>query len=49
MADMTIKEIMELEGVSADAVKGWGQAVRRRLRGEELKHKLLKMILIGFV
>ncbi|MEI3606586.1 sigma-70 family RNA polymerase sigma factor [Pseudogracilibacillus sp. SE30717A] len=28
IAELTIKEIMELESVTADAVKGWGQAVR---------------------
>lgn len=32
IAEMSVKEIMELEGVSADAVKGWGQEVRRKLR-----------------
>lgn len=36
IADLTVKEIMELEGVSADAVKGWGREVRRKLRDEPL-------------
>jgi len=36
IADLTIKEIMEIENVSADAVKGWGQEVRRKLRDEPL-------------
>lgn len=34
IAELSIKEIMELEGVSADAVKGWGRAVRDKLRHE---------------
>jgi len=42
---MTMKEIMELEGVSADAVKGWGQAVRRKLQKDEgLREKLKGMM-----
>ena len=45
IADMSVKEIMELEGVSADAVKGWGRQVRRKLRKEEgLKEKLEGMV-----
>src|SRR5690625_2055033 len=36
IADLTVQEIMELEGVSADAVKGWGREVRRKLRNEPL-------------
>lgn len=36
IADLSVKEIMELEGVSADAVKGWGREVRRKLRDEPL-------------
>lgn len=36
IADLTVKEIMELEDVSADAVKGWGREVRRKLRDEPL-------------
>lgn len=36
IADLSIKEIMELEGVSADAVKNWGREVRRKLRDEPL-------------
>jgi len=34
IADLSVKEIMELEGVSADAVKSWGREVRRKLRDE---------------
>lgn len=36
IADLSVKEIMELEDVSADAVKGWGREVRRKLRDEPL-------------
>lgn len=36
IADLSIKEIMELEGVSADAVKNWGREARRKLRDEPL-------------
>jgi len=36
IADLTVQEIMEIEGVSADAVKGWGREVRRKLRNEPL-------------
>ena len=44
IADLTVKEIMELEGVTADAVKGWGQEVRKKLRDEELRRKLEEMV-----
>lgn len=40
IADLSIKEIMEIEGVTADAVKGWGRAVRKKLKDEELRKKL---------
>jgi len=40
IADLTVKEIMEIENVSADAVKGWGRQVRKKLRNEEMKKKL---------
>ena len=33
IADLSVKEVMELEGVTADAVKGWGREVRRKLAG----------------
>lgn len=36
IADLTIKEIMEIEQVSADAVKSWGKEVRKKLRKEPL-------------
>ena len=44
IAGLTVKEIMEIENVSADAVKGWGRAVRKKLRDEELRKKLEKMV-----
>ena|SRR5690625_1793401 len=40
IADMSIKEIMEIEDVSADAVKGWGQAVKRKLRNDTVRKAL---------
>lgn len=40
ISDLTVKEIMELEGVTADAVKGWGRAVREKLRDSELREVL---------
>lgn len=40
IADLSVQEIMELENVSADAVKGWGQAVRKKLRNDEVKRAL---------
>src|SRR5699024_2372615 len=44
IADLSIKEIMEIESVSADAVKGWGQAVRKKLRKESIKEKLYELL-----
>jgi len=41
---MSVKEIMEIENVSADAVKGWGQAVKRKLRNDNIK-KAIKNVL----
>lgn len=41
IAELSIKEIMELENVSADAVKGWGRAVKEKLHHEEIR-KMLK-------
>lgn len=42
IAGMSVKEIMELEGVSADAVKGWGREARKKLRTEELRRRLVR-------
>ncbi len=44
IADLTVKEIMELENVTADAVKGWGRAVRKKLRNEEIRRRLEEMM-----
>lgn len=44
IADLSVKEIMEIENVSADAVKGWGQAVRKKLRNNEMKRKLKEVL-----
>ncbi|MEI3608503.1 sigma-70 family RNA polymerase sigma factor [Pseudogracilibacillus sp. SO10305] len=40
IAELSIKEIMELENVSADAVKGWGRAVKEKLHHEEIRKML---------
>lgn len=37
ICDLSVKEIMELEEVSADAVKGWGRQVRSKLREEDVR------------
>lgn len=44
IADLSIREIMEIEDVSADAVKGWGQAVRRKLRHNQIRQALDKLL-----
>lgn len=44
IADLSIKEIMELEDVSADTVKSWGKAVRGKLRNEEMKKRLRRLM-----
>lgn len=44
IADLTIQEIMEIENVSADAVKGWGQEVRKKLRNDDMKKKIIKAL-----
>lgn len=36
IADLTVKEIMEIENVSADTVKSWGREARRKLRNEAI-------------
>lgn len=40
IVDLSVKEIMELEGVTANAVKGWGRAVRDKLRQEGIRDVL---------
>lgn len=44
ICDLSIKEIMEIENVSADAVKGWGRSVRARLRKDRVKDVLEGLI-----
>lgn len=44
IADLSIKEIMEIENVSADTVKSWGKAVRGKLRDERLRKRLEGMM-----
>lgn len=44
IADLTIKEIMEIESVSADAVKSWGREARRKLRNPDIQQKLQKLL-----
>lgn len=44
IADLTIQEIMEIENVSADAVKGWAKEVRRKLKNEEIYEKLTNLL-----
>lgn len=40
IADLSIKEIMEIEDVSADTVKGWGREARKKLRKEHVRKTL---------
>lgn len=35
---------MEIEDVSADAVKSWGREVRRKLRNEDVKRRLMDLL-----
>ena len=44
IADLSVKEIMELENVTADAVKNWGRAARRKLKRDDVKQALLHII-----
>lgn len=40
IADLTIKEIMEIENVTSDAVKSWAREVRKKLNHEDIRKKL---------
>jgi len=42
--NLTVKEIMELEDVSADAVKGWERGTRELLRDEKVKRVLKGLV-----
>lgn len=44
IANLTTREIMELENVSVDAVKSWGREVRRKLRREGVKERLERLM-----
>ena len=44
IAELTVKEIMEIENITADAVKGWGQAVRRKLRDDKIFKRLKQLL-----
>lgn len=44
IANLTVKEIMEIEGVSASAVKGWGREARRKLRDEQVRRRLEELL-----
>lgn len=44
IANLSIKEIMEVENVSADAVKSWAREVRKKLREEGMKERLEELM-----
>src|SRR5699024_8238345 len=44
IADLTIKEITEIENVSAAAVKSWGREARRKLRDEDVRKRLEELM-----
>jgi|SRR5699024_1793559 len=44
IADLSIKEIAEIEGVTTTAVKSWGQEVRRKLRHESIRRRLIELL-----
>ena len=44
IAELSIKEIMEIENVTQDTVKSWGRAARKKLRAPEIKDKLITML-----
>lgn len=44
IAELTIKEIMEIENVTADAVKGWGSRARKRLRDKDVIRRLKELL-----
>lgn len=44
IANLTIKEIMEIENVSADAVKSWARQVRKKLKHEGVREKLEELM-----
>lgn len=44
IAELTVREVMEIENVSAGAVKSWGREARRKLRRSSIKKKLLELV-----
>ena len=44
IANLSIKEIMEIENVSADAVKSWAREARKKLRDEEVRERLEELM-----
>lgn len=44
IADLSIKEIMEIEDVTQDTVKSWAKEVRKKLRHQEIRKKLEGLI-----
>lgn len=44
IAELTVQEIAEIEGVSGEAVKSWGREVRRKLRDQEVLGRLEELV-----
>src|SRR5690625_1710149 len=44
IADLSVKEIMEIENVSESAVKSWGREARRKLRDENVRRRLEELM-----
>lgn len=44
IANLSIKEIVEIEHVTVDTVKSWGRQVRRKLRSNEMREKLEELL-----
>jgi len=44
ICDLSIKEIMEIENVTVDTVKGWARRVRQKLRTERMQTRLHDLI-----
>lgn len=45
IADLSIKEIMELENVTADTVKNWGRAAKKKLRNETTRKAITEVLI----
>lgn len=44
IANLSVQEIAEIEGVSTSAVKSWGMEVRRKLRKKRVLERLLELL-----